>query len=218
LLDGPAEIAWSAAELNVDIGLNGPRAVSFESTDMIAAFTLAGFSDPTIGAARAAGTLAPAADGGTAAALTFTDLSVSANDTALPPMSGSASGTLSVPPRAFLAGRAALQTPLSAHAIRIALTSGGATMQIEGDVTVNAAGVVDGSLMLRIAGADALPAFVAALPPAQQPIGNAAAGALFVFGRPTTLDGEPASEIRIEIEQGIARIGLVEVALPRLPL
>jgi hypothetical protein len=78
--------------------------------------------------------------------------------------------------------------------------------------------VLDGAITLRVAGAESLPAFIAALPPAWQKIGNVVAGGLFAFGSPTTLDGEPASEVKVEISHGDARIGLIEFTLPRVPL
>jgi hypothetical protein len=218
LLEGPAEIAWHEAEIDVAIGMGGPSSVSFDSEDVLASFALAGAGDPRIAATQAAGTLEPSEDGGTAATVSFADLAISTDITSLPPISGTASGIISAPPRALLSGSAGLQAPLSAHAIQVTLTSGGATMQLEGDLAVDAEGIVDGALTLRIAGAEALPTFVAALPEEQRQIGTAAAGALFIFGRPTTLNGEPASEILIEVERGMARVGPVEMPLPRLPL
>ena len=217
-LESPAEIHWRDAALDVGIGLNGPRDVSFDAADLSVEFALADLPDPGLVAAHAAGTLAPSEDGGTDAAVTFTDLTVSADGASFPPLSGSASGHLSVPPRALLAGRAGLAAPISAHAIDIALDSGGARLNAVGDISVDAEGILDGAITLRIAGTERLPAFIAALPPQLQSHGNAVVGALLAFGRPTTIDGEPASEVVVEIERSVARIGLFEFGLPRLPL
>jgi hypothetical protein len=162
--------------------------------------------------------LAPSASGGTDASLTFTELVVTADGATFPPVSGRAFGEISVPPRALLSGRAALQAPLSANGIDVFLESGEARLQALGDLSIDVEGIVDGTVTLRIAGTEALPGFIAALPPGRQQIGNAVAGAIFAFGQPTTLDGEPASEMVVQIERGIARIGMIEIAVPRLPL
>lgn len=218
LLEGPAEIRWRTAGVDIGIGLNGPRDVSFDADGLSAEFALPNLPDPGVAAARAGGTLAPSADGGTDAAVTFTDLTVSADGALFPSVSGSASGHLSLPPRALLAGRAGLTAPISARAITIALDSAGARLNAEGELTVDAEGVVDGAITLRIAGADALPAVIKALPPQTQNLGNAVVGALFAFGRPTTIDGEPGSEVVVKIERGAVRMGMLEFTLPRVPL
>ncbi len=218
LLERPAEIRWRNAGVDVGLGMNGPRDVSFDAAGLSAAFELTDLPDPGLVAARALGTLSPTDDGGTDAAVTFTDLALSANGTAFPPVSGSASGQLSVPPRALLAGRAGLAAPIAARDIDIALDSGGARLSAQGELSVDAEGILDGVITLRIAGAEALSTFIAALPPQTQNLANAVVGALYAFGRPTMVDGQPGSEVVVEIERGAARIGLFEMSLPRLPI
>ena len=217
-LESPADISWQDAAIDIGIGLNGPRDVSFDTADLSAELALPNLPDPGLSAVHAAGTLAPAEDGGTDAAVTFTDLTISADGAAFPAVSGSASGHLSVPPRALIAGRAGLAAPLTARAIEIALDSGGARLNAQGEISVDADGILDGAITLRIAGAEALPVFIAALPPQLQMHGNAIVGALIAFGRPATIDGEPASELTVQITRGEARIGLLEFGLPRLPI
>jgi hypothetical protein len=217
-LERPAEISWRTAGIDIGIGLNGPRDVSFDAANLAAVFALPNLPDPGLVAAHASGTLAPSADGGTDAAVAFTDLAVSADGTPFPPVSGSASGHLSVPPRALLAGRAGLTAPLSARAIDIALSSDGARFNARGELSVDAEGIVDGAITISVAGVEALPQVIAALPPQLQNAGNAVVGALFAFGRPTTIDGEPASEVVLEIVHGEAKVGMFEFGLPRLPI
>jgi hypothetical protein len=91
-------------------------------------------------------------------------------------------------------------------------------LHAEGDLSVDAEGILDGTITLRLAGAEGLGAFIARLPPQGQKAGNAVAGAMLAFGRPTELDGEPASELTVEIERGRAKVGMFEVDLPRLKL
>lgn len=218
LLEKPAEIRWRKAAVDIGVGMNGPRDVSFDAADLSTALALVNLPHPKLQAAHAAGTLAPSDDGGTAASVTFTDLNVSADGVDLPEMSGSASGSLSVPPKALLAGRAGIKLPVSAHAIDINIDSGGARFAATGDISLDATGVLDGTITLRIAGAKAFPALIAMLPPKLQKKGFAAIASAFAVGRPTTIDGEPGSEITVDIVHGEATVGGVSVKLPRVPL
>jgi hypothetical protein len=206
----PASFAWSDAEIAVGLGMNGPRTVAFGTADLGAAAEGA-----TVEAKRASGTLAPAASGGTDATLAFAGLVLSAEGVTLPPFDGAVAASLSAAPRELLAG---LQAPLSASPLKVTLSAGEARVEAEGDVAVDAEGIVDGTIRLRIAGAEALPAFIAALPADMQKPANAAVGGIMAFGQPGTLDGEPATELVVKIEHGEARIGPVKVRVPRLPL
>lgn len=218
LTEGVSEINWEDAEVGLGLGMSGPKDVSFDGTGLRAKFSLPELAGTVLAAAHAGGGLTPSRTGGTDARATFTNLAFSVNGESFPPVSGSAAGHLSIPPRALLAGRAALQAPIAANGIAVALESGGAKLHAAGDVAVDEEGILDGTITLRIAGADKLPAFIAALPPQRQQIGNAFVGAILAFGTQTTLDGQAASELTIEVERGEARIGPVELTLPRLPL
>ena len=94
----------------------------------------------------------------------------------------------------------------------------GRRFNVGGEISVDGDGVIDGQITLRVGGADKLPAVIAQLPPAWQKHGNAVAGGLFAFGKAATLDGEPASELIVEINRGTARIGPIEFGLPRVPI
>lgn len=218
LLEGPADIAWSDASVGVGMGLGGPRDVRFAASDLAARFVLRGLTDPSIAARRASGTLSPSDDGGTKASFDFTDLAVTSDGTTLPPATGKGSMKLSLPPRALLAGRAALRPPIAAHAIDVSLKSDGAHIMAKGDLEVDKDGVLNGKLTITIGGAESLPKLIALLPPGRQQLATTMAGAIFMVGRPATLDGEPASEISIDIDHGKAKIGLVEVKLPPVPI
>ncbi len=219
-LESPAEIRWNDAAVDIGIGLNGPRDVSFDAAGLSTRLALHGMPDPSVVAAHAAGTLAPAPDGGTDASVTFTDLALSVEGADFPPVSGRASGRLSVPPRALLSGRAGIAAPLSARAIDLDLlmNGGSARLNAVGDLSIDRDGIIDGVITLRIAGAESLPAFIARLPPQLQKAGNAFVGALFAFGSPTMIDGAPASELTVEVTRGEARIGMFAFGLPRLPI
>lgn len=216
-LTGPADLRWDDADVHVAMNLNGPEAVSFDTNDLTAELPIPDLP-ATVAARNLAGTLAPAADGGTDADLSFVGLAVSNAGTAMPLVDGRLSAWISAPPRALLAGRAGLQAPLSARLMNLSLVSGEARLAADGDLSVDGDGIVDGTVTLRIAGAEALPGIIAALPVEQQKLANGAIGALLTFGSPTTLDGKRGSELKIEIERGEASIGPVSVRVPRVPL
>lgn len=218
LLAGPATLRWDDTDIDVGMGMSGPQSVSFDASNFSAELTLPELAGAKVAAVSADGTLSPTADGGTDASLAFRGLALSANGASVPPFDGTVSAQLSLPPRALLAGRAALQAPLSASDMRISLTSGAARLDAEGDISVDAEGIVDGAIIVRIAGAEALADFIAALPPERRQLGNAAVGGMLAFGKATTVDGKPGSELLIKIERGLARIGPVEFRLPRVPL
>ena len=91
-------------------------------------------------------------------------------------------------------------------------------MEMEGTVGVDAEGILDGTVTVRIAGTEGFQAFIAALPIEYQERGNQAIGGLFLFGSPITLNGEPASELTVNIVRGEVKVGPVDVTLPRVPL
>ncbi len=219
-LVGPTDLRFDAAALKVGVGVNGPRDVRFDATNLLADFQIPNTPRQSVQAATANGSLAPSKNGGSDIALRFTNLALSVGGKQIPPFGGTLRSEISVPPRALIAGRAALQAPLAARAIEVRLESGGAILEVEGDLSVDADGVIDGTLVLRMAGTQALPAFIAALPKEWFKIGNGIAGGLIMFGTPAKVDGKPASEMRIEIRHGraIAAGGLIDHDLPRVPL
>ena len=219
LLDGPVEFRWTEAAVDVGMGMNGPKTVSFDAAGLFGAFALPGFPEQTVAAATAEAHLAPSPSGGSAVALAFTDLAFANGDTRFPAVTGSAVADLSIPPRALAAGRQGISLPVSAREIQIQIQSGEARFVIEGDISLAPGGILDGTLILRIAGAEALPEFIAAMPLEFQRIANAVAAGLFAFGQPTDVDGRPGSEMRLTIAGNRVQIGpMLEFELPRLPL
>ncbi len=219
LLQGPMEFRWTDAAVDVGMSVAGPQNVSFDATNLIGAFTLPGMPEQTVTAQSAEAHLSPSEDGGSAVSLTFTDLGFASGATHFPPLTGSAVAELSVPPRALAEGPAAIKPPIEARAIQVTLESGGAHFVIEGDIALSPGGILDGTLVVSVAGAEALPDFIAAFPQQFQKIGNAVAAGLFAFGQPTTLEGKPGTEVRVTIESNRARIGpMIEFDLPRLQL
>ena len=84
---------------------------------------------------------------------------------------------------------------------------------------VDAGGIVDGTLKLKIAGAEALPALINLLPESLRQKANGAVAGILIFGKAGKLDGQPASEVNIEIERSRVRIGKTDiVTLPLVPL
>lgn len=215
---GTADLRWKDAEVSAGLGLNGPRDVAFRTEGLEADLAVARSRVRTVAAASAHGSLGLSANGGSDVAVAFNDLAVSLADAALPSLSGSAKGELSVPPRALLAGRAGIQAPVWARGIDIDVQSGGARFKAAGDIAVDAEGIVDGKLVLRIAGLDKLPALIGLLPESLQKKANAAVGGIVFLGKAATLDGQPASEVTVDIERSKVKMGSMEVTLPPVPL
>ena len=61
----PAEMRWEDAAVNVGMGTNGPRDVTFATEKLDAAFTVARIPVSKVTAESAQGSLAPSANGGT---------------------------------------------------------------------------------------------------------------------------------------------------------
>lgn len=218
-LDGRAEMQWRSAAIGVGLGMGGPRDISFDTTDLAARLSGTRLPIDGVTAASAEGSLGPSSNGGSDVSFAFTDLGVFLAGAELPPVSGNADAELSAPPRALASGRASLQAPVWARDIDVMLKSGGAAFSAEGEIAVDAEGIVDGVLTLRIAGAEALPGLIAALPQDWQRQANGAVGGIFLLGSPTTLDGQPASELTLTIERSGVSIGDMElITLPPIRL
>jgi hypothetical protein len=218
LLNGPVELRWTDAAVDVGLGMNGPKDVVFDASDLLGAFTVPGYPEQTVAATSAKARLAPSPDGGSTVALTFTDLAFTSGGTRFPPLTGSANAELSVPPHALAAGRAGIELPVEARGIQVMVESGGARFMIEGDLSLGPGGVVDGTIVIRIAGIEAFHDFIASLPEQLQRASNGVIAGLLLSGQPTTIDGQQGTEVRVAIEASRARIGLLEFPLPRLPL
>jgi hypothetical protein len=211
LLPGRADLQWDQAELGVGLGMSGPQDVSFEARNLTA--QLSGYR---VAAAAASGVLAPGGDGGTDAEVSFSGLALANPDTTLPTLDGAVSAWVSAPPWALADGLAALRPPFAVRLFDTSLSTGDSRMEVEGGVSVDAEGVLDGTVTLRLAGTEGFQAFIAALPPELQEDGNKAIGGLFLLGSPITMNGQPGSEVTIEIVRGTARVGPFERVLPRL--
>jgi hypothetical protein len=218
LLEGPLEVRWSEAAVDVGLGLDGPKNYSFDATQILGTLTLPGLPEQTLAATTAEAHLAPSEDGGSAIALAFADLSYVEGDTRYPLLTGSAIGEISVPPRALARGRDGIELPVEARGVRIMLESGGARFVLEGDIAMSENHTLDGTIIVSIAGIDAFHDFIAALPEEMQRIGNAVVAGMLISGQPTEIDGKQGSEVRIPIDGSRAKIGLIEFDLSDLGL
>lgn len=216
---GTADLRWRNAEISAGLGLNGPRDVAFQAEGLEADLAVAKSPVHSIAARSADGSLGLSASGGSNIAVAFDALNVSLAGMTLPSVSGSAKGELSAPPRALLAGRAAIQAPIWARGIDIDVQSGGARFKATGEIAIDAEGIVDGTLMLKIAGTEALPALIDLLPQSLRQEANGAVAGILIFGKSGELDGQPTSEVSIEIERSRVSIGNTDiVTLPPVPM
>ncbi len=95
-----------------------------------------------------------------------------------------------MPPRALAAGRAGIELPVEARGIQVMVESGGARFMIEGDLSLGPGGVVDGTIVIRIAGIEAFHDFIAALPEQLQRASNGVIAGLLLL-RPADDDRRP---------------------------
>ncbi len=218
MLQGPVELRWTKAAVDFGLGMDGPKTVAFNAADLLGAFTIPGLPEQTVAATSARAKLAPSANGGSAIAFTFSDLAFTSGGTRFPPLTGSAAAELSVPPRDLASGRNGIDLPVEARGIQISVESGGARFMIEGDLSLGPGGIVDGTIVLRITGIESFHDLIAALPEQLQRASNGAIAGLLLSGEPTTIDGQPGTEVRVSIQKSRAKIGLLEFPLPRLRL
>jgi hypothetical protein len=95
----------------------------------------------------------------------------------------------------------------------LALTLGDGNFRVaaDGELSVDPEGTANGELRVRIAGFEALPAFIASLPEDLRRPASAAIGGFMAIGGTAEIDGEPAREVTLEIEDGEARIGFISL-------
>lgn len=211
LLPEGAEFTWNDASVGLGLGMNGPRAATFDATDFSAKILGASLS-----AGSARGTVSPANNGGTEGTAAFTALVFSNPDMTLPPLDGKVSGWISVPPEALASGRAGVQAPVTMRLYDTAINTGGSRIELEANVSIDAEGILDGTVTVRLAGTEGFQKLIESLPADQQERGNQAIGGMFLFGQPTTMNGQAASELTVNIVRGVVKVGPVEKTLPRI--
>ena len=201
-------MSWSDAKLAAGFGLGGPNSARTQIEGGGAAWSggAVAYDDLTA-------ELAPS-EGGSLLGFRAGNLTVETEGSRTAPTTLSLNAHLSVPPAGLAAGLG-LPAGLSAEDLRIGATSGELALTAEGDLAVDSDGLLNGTLLVRLSGLGALPAFVATLPERAQPLANSAAGALMAFGRAMTIDGKDAREIELTIAAGELRLGYV--SLGRIP-
>ena len=79
------------------------------------------------------------------------------------------------------------------------------------ELSVDPEGVANGKLTVRIAGFESMPAFIASLPEELRRPASAAIGGFMAIGGSARIDGREAREVTLDIEDGEARIGFINL-------
>ena len=207
----PVDLGWDEAGAELRLGLGGPAQLEAAATELKGAFEGGSFAIPA-----AAATVSPAVEGSSHVHITADDSVFAEAGSTTAPVDATLSAVVSQPPERLLTGR----FPPAGAELRVSdlvmtLSGGGVDLQAAGELTVDGDGLPSGTVAVRIAGAEQLPAFLATLPERARALGNAAAGALMAMGQPATLDGKPAREVVFEIDRGEMRFGML--TLGRIP-
>lgn len=193
---------WTEARFVGGIGVSGARSARFDIRDgegLIADRRLAFDSFTT--------DLEPAS-GGSLLSLEADDLSILHGEAGSTPLDVAFSAELSGSPASLASGRR-LPSGFSAQNIELRAQTEGIVLAGNGRIGLNAGGLPDGAVTIRLVGIGALPGFIATLPQDLQPLANSAAGALMAFGRATMVDGSEAREIEVTIKAGLVSVGSV---------
>jgi len=211
-LPAPVDVTWSAAAISLDTATPVPDRVAFNAEDLQAAF---GEISITAVSTQAEAQPTPDRQGATlalsaaASRLLWQGQQTNAADI-------TAKVWIDAPPDAVMRGTFdPRRSGLSIPELTIRLETEGALIQASGPVRFDASGLMSGKLTVRVAGAEALPAYFSSLPAAAQPAANAFAGGVLVLGAPATLDGRDAKALELRIDGGVVRMG--PLALGRIP-
>lgn len=207
---GEAPISASWREAGADIGLwwNGPRSTRFDATAFIATA-----QEAQIKAEALTTSIAPGKeDGSSRVTADAKGFSVTAEGSTTLPVTLSLRSNLAAPPRDILLGEYdPLVSGFSLSDVALRVSDGTFRIAADGELSVDADGVANGELRVRIAGFEALPAFIASLPEKARRPASAAIGGFMAIGGPAKIDGKAAREVTLDVEDGKARIGFISL-------
>lgn len=95
----------------------------------------------------------------------------------------------------------------------MALSSGRLTAEITGEGVLEVDGTLTGAITVRYSGAEDLPMFVSAVFPWLEDDSDIIADAIAALSQPIEIRGEPAYQVRLIIDHGAVKIGLIPIPL-----
>lgn len=95
----------------------------------------------------------------------------------------------------------------------MALTSGRLTAEITGEGVLELDGSLSGAIVLRYSGEEDLPQFVSAVFPWLEDEADIIAAAIAALSQPIEMRGEPARQVRLIVDHGAVKIGLIPIPL-----
>jgi len=208
-LSEPLTVTWQQALL--ETGLTEPR-FSLRLVD-----AAAGQGDFSASALSGSGTLGPGENAGeTSVQLALSDLTFSQGGLSLPESDLALSAEVVGEPQLLLAGVPQWRVSgLAARQMRAEIDLEGARILVEGPVQVDPNGILSGQLGVTVTGLETIAGKVEALPDGLREPAQLVLAAIGGLGIPTEVDGAPARQLTVSVENGKARVAFIN--LGRVP-
>jgi len=206
--DGPVNATWDKAGVNIGLWWGGPRSTRFDAT----ALTVTAPEARITADAMTAGVAPGSEDGLSALEAHAEAFSVTTDGSTTLPVTLTLRSEIAAEPRDILLGRYdPLANGFALTNIALAVSDGNFYVEADGELSVDPEGVANGELTVRIAGFEAMPAFIASLPEDLRRTASAAVGGFMAIGGGARIDGREAREVTLNIEDGEARIGFINL-------
>ncbi|MBZ8132846.1 DUF2125 domain-containing protein [Afifella sp. IM 167] len=207
----PLTITWEQALLKS--GLTEPR---FSLRLVQAAAGQGGFSASALSGSGALGPADSAGD--TSVEIALSDLTLSQGSLSLPKSDLVIRAEMAGEPQMLLAGAPQWRVSgLNARHLSAELKVEGARILVDGPVEVDPNGILSGQLDVTVTGLDVISGKVADLPDGLREPAQLVLAAVGGLGVPTEVDGVPARQLTISVENGKARVAFLNLGrVPRL--
>jgi hypothetical protein len=205
---GPVNATWDTAGADIGVWWGGPRSTRFDAT----ALTVTAPEAMITADAMDAGVAPGSEDGLSRIEAHAEGFSVTTDGSTTLPVTLALRSEIAAEPRDILLGRYdPLGNGFALTDIALDVTDGNFHIEADGELSVDPEGVANGKLTVRIAGFEAMPAFLASLPEKLQRPASAAIGGFMAIGGGAEIDGREAREVTLDIEDGEARIGFINL-------
>ena len=210
---GPVNATWEEAGADIGVWWGGLRSTRFD-----AAALKVTAPEATITAEAMNAGVAPGSEDGLSEIEAHADgFSVTTNGSTTLPVTLTLRGEIVAEPRDILLGRYdPLANGFALTDITLAVSDGNFDIEADGELSVDPEGIANGELKVRIAGFEAMPAFIASLPEDLRRLASAGIGGFMAIGGAARIDGREAREVTLDIEDGEARIGFIRLGEVKL--
>ena len=206
--DGPVSATWDKAGADIGVWWGGPSSTRFDATALAVTAPEASVTAESM----TAGVMPGSEDGLSEIAAHAEGFSVTTAGSTTLPVTLTLGSKIAAEPRDILLGRYdPLANGFALTNIALAVSDGNFFVEADGELSVDPEGVANGELTVRIAGFEAMPAFIASLPENLRRPATAAIGGFMAIGGGARIDGREAREVTLNIEDGEARIGFINL-------